>query len=580
MNISTAKNESFDLSTFKIRIEGVDIPDTYQIVSISVKKSINRIPSAQIVLADGDVARQDFVISSGDLFVPGKEIEILAGYHGKNELIFRGMIIEHGISSRIRRSSRLIIKCKDKAVRMTLGRKNEIYKNSKDSDAIEEILDDYELGRAVTETATRHQELVKYAATDWDFMVTRAEKNGLLVVVDNGDVSLFAPDMKKEPVFDLVYGDNIFEFEANIDSRRQVNGVSGVSWDYADQRIIEEEADAPDFEEPGNLPGKDLAKSAPLQRIQLKHSGNLPDQELRAWANTKLLKSRLAKITGRIKTQGFAEIKPGDLISLLGVGARFAGKHLVSGISHSISSTDWETDIQIGLSETWFTDINDINDKQASGLIPSVNGLQIGIVSQLEKDPTGDDRILVKMPVFDADDEGIWARVARLDAGKDRGSFFLPEIGDEVIVGYISDDPRNPVVLGMLNSSAKPAPIEATDDNHEKGFVTRSQMKLAFNDEKKILTLSTPKKKKIEINEDAGTILITDENGNALEMTSNGISITSSGEINISAKKDLNLKGLNLNSEAKTQFSAQGKAGVEIKSSGIAVLKGSLVKIN
>ena len=71
MNVSTARTESPDLSTFKIRIEGDDIPDTYQIVSISVKRTINRIPSAQIVIADGDVAKQDFIISNGDQFLPG-----------------------------------------------------------------------------------------------------------------------------------------------------------------------------------------------------------------------------------------------------------------------------------------------------------------------------------------------------------------------------------------------------------------------------------------------------------------------------------------------------------------------------
>lgn len=580
MNISTSKKESPDISTLKIRIKGDDLPLTYQIVSVLVTRMINKIPSAQIVLADGDVAKQDFEISDGDQFIPGKEIEILSGYHSKDVLIFKGIVIEHGITSRSRKASRLIIKCKDKAVRMTLGRKNVIYKDSKDSDVIEEILDLHHLGKEVTPTITQHGELVKYYATDWDFIATRAEKNGLLVFVDDGKVSLLPPNMKQDPILDLVYGDNIFEFEANIDSRNQVNGVLATSWDYSNQNIIEEEAGPPDFEEPGNLAGKDLAKAAAPEKTELKHSGKIPDQELRAWANIKMLKSRLAKITGRIKIQGFAKIKPGHLITLSGAGARFNGKHFVSGVSHSISLTDWETDVQIGLSENWFTDINDINDRQASGLLPAVNGLQIGVVSQLENDPTGEYRILVKMPVLDVNDEGIWARIARLDAGENRGSFFLPEIGDEVIIGFINDDPRNPVVLGMVNSSAKPAPITASDDNHEKGFVTHSDMKVVFNDDKKSMTLSTPAGKSIVLNDDDGNIVLTDENGNSLEMNSNGISIKSSGEINITAKKDLSLKGLNLTAAANSQFSANGQSGAELTSSATAIIKGSLVKIN
>ena len=83
------------------------------------------------------------------------------------------------------------------------------------------------------------------------------------------------------------------------------------------------------------------------------------------------------------------------------------------------------------------------------------------------------------------DDEGIWARVASLDAGKERGFFFRPEIGDEVVVGFLDEDPRHAVILGMMSSSALPAPMKGSDDNHEKGYVSRSGMRLTFNDDRR-----------------------------------------------------------------------------------------------
>jgi uncharacterized protein involved in type VI secretion and phage assembly len=58
-----------------------------------------------------------------------------------------------------------------------------------------------------------------------------------------------------------------------------------------------------------------------------------------------------------------------------------------------------------------------------SGIIPSISGLHIGKVSQLESDPDGEDRILVQIPIINNEEEGIWARVATLDAGENRGSF-------------------------------------------------------------------------------------------------------------------------------------------------------------
>ena len=84
--------------------------------------------------------------------------------------------------------------------------------------------------------------------------------------------------------------------------------------------------------------------------------------------------------------------------------------------------------------------------------------MQIGVVTRLKNDPDGENRIMVRIPVIHKDDEGAWCRVSFLDAGNERGMFFLPEIGDEVIVGFINNDPRHGVVLGMLNSRAKPAP--------------------------------------------------------------------------------------------------------------------------
>ena len=106
------------------------------------------------------------------------------------------------------------------------------------------------------------------------------------------------------------------------------------------------------------------------------------------------------------------------------------------------------------------------------------------------------------MPLVNNDEDGAWARVASLDAGNERGFFFRPEIGDEVALGFLNDDPRQAVILGMLPSSAKAAPLPGSDDNHEKVYQSRSKMKLYFNDEKKVLRLETPAGNKIVLSED------------------------------------------------------------------------------
>ena len=132
----------------------------------------------------------------------------------------------------------------------------------------------------------------------------------------------------------------------------------------------------------------------------------------------------------------------------------------------------------------------------------------------------------------------------------------------------------------MLHSSAKPAPIEAKDDNHEKGLLTRSKIKLHFDDDKKILTLATPAGKMIVLDEDAGELRLEDENGNKIVMGADGISIESAKDILLKATGDIKAEGVNIEQKSSAQFKLEGGAGIEVKSSAIATIKGSLVKIN
>jgi Rhs element Vgr protein len=263
------------------------------------------------------------------------------------------------------------------------------------------------------------------------------------------------------------------------------------------------------------------------------------------------------------------------------MGDRFNGKALVSGVHHEISSKNWESDISFGLDPAWFGQRQrDLVEAPANGLLPGIGGLHIGLVTALEGDPDGEERIQVRIPMIDPAEEGIWARVSTLDAGEERGSFFRPEIGDEVLLGFLNNDPRNPVVLGMMNSSAKPAPLQASDDNHEKGLFTRSGIKLLFDDDKQTVTLETPNGNKLVLDDDSGAIKVEDENGNLLKMENGGITLESAADINIKASGDVNIEGTNLNGKGSAKAKLEGSAGAELSSGGSTIVKGSMVQIN
>jgi len=577
-----------NVATFRIFSNGEQIPETIGVNSIVISKSVNKIPCATIEMFDGNVAIEDFEHSAGDSFIPGTEIEIKAGYQSIEDTIFKGIIIKHAVKVITDQTSKLIIELRDVSVKMTVGRKNKYFDaDSLDSDIIEEIIDEYGLDKEVEATSVTHKEMVQYYATDWDFILSRAEVNGQLIFVDDGKITVKAPSVSGDPILNLHYGYNIFEFEANMDARDQYTTTKATSWDSVNQEVIESEGADPGLEEQGNLSASDLADVIGLSEWAMQHSGQIPDQEMQAWTDSKLLRSRLAKIRGKVKIIGFSDVKPGDVIELGGFGDRFNGKAFVSAIFHDLApDKKWYTYIEFGLAQQWVADkYDDIIDKPASGLIPAIHGIHQGIVTNISDDPDGEGRIQIKIPIINPEEDGIWARITRQDAGmgdddSPRGLFFNPEIGDEVVVGFFNDDPRDPVILGMLHSSAKPTPYEATEDNFEKGIVTRGQLKVTFNDDLKSITLETPNENKIVLSDDEGAILIEDENGNKIHMSSDGVTIESASDLNLIASGDVIIEGTNINITAQSQFKAEGSGGAELSTSGQAVIKGSIVQIN
>ena len=579
----------YDVSTFKFFSDGQDITNTYDVLSWVVDRVVNRVPTARVVLRDGSASDETFSASQGNDLIPGKKLEIAVGHDSNDRSIFQGLIIKQSLKVGADGNSTLTLDCKDATVKLTIGRHSRYFTNSNDSDAIETIVGQYGgIFKNIGSTPVKHPEIVQYYATDWDFIVSRVEMNGQILIADSGKLTTKTPNTSGKPLITLTYGANLLEFETEMDARSQYQVVKAKSWNYAKQSLIEAESVEPSVNAQGNLSGKALAEVIGLKAWEMSHSGLVQEQELKGWADAQMLKSRLAKIQGRVKTKGYADAKPDSVIKLDGVGDRFNGLAYVSGIRHEVRGGTWDTHMQLGLSPQWFYQDADIVERPASGLLPGVNGLQIGVVVQLKDDPTGEDRILVKVPTINSKANGIWARVATLDAGKNRGSFFRPEIGDEVLLGFLNDDPRDPIVLGMLNSSAKPAPLKASDDNHQKGFFTRSELKLTFDDEKKVISFTTPAGNKLTISDDAKGIKLEDQNQNTFTLDNSGIvmkspkdiTLEATGKIILKATQDISIEGMNVKVKANAQFKAEGSAGAEVSTSAIAILKGSLVKIN
>lgn len=560
---------------FTIKVGGQAMPREHQLVAVSVNATVNRISTAKLVYIDGAAASGQFPLSDSDLLKPGQTVEILAGPGNDPVSLFTGVVIRQGVRVRDSAASQLVVECRHAAMKLSIGERSSDYFDQSDSEVIEALLDAAGVGKDVEATTVKHKQLLQYHSTDWDFLLARARANGQLVWCEGDKVVVRKPAISGATACTLQYGATLLEFEGEIDARLQHPAVKGASWDPAGQELVEVEAASPGFTPPGNLSSADLAGVAD-RALDVLHPA-LSEAEAQAWVDGLALYRRLDQVSGRGKCEGIATVKPGVVVELAGLGRRFNGKALVTGARHEYSLIQgWKTHVQFGGVEL----DPPVAGSSGNSLLPKVSGLQVGVVTSNE-DPDGEHRVRVRLPLLGLSSDGLWARVASLDAGDDRGFFFRPEIGDEVAVGFLGDDPCHPVILGMLHSSAKPAPLEGSDDNHEKMFKSRSGMRVHFDDDKIVMTLDTPAGNSIVLNEDEKSLTLADQNGNKIKLDSDGIHLESAKAVEWKAGTETKMESsTSFEIKAGTELKLEGSASAELAGGGSTKVTGAMVQIN
>ena len=428
-------------------------------------------------------------------------------------------------------------------------------------------------------------------------MLARAEANGLLVIATDGEIAVKAPNVSAAPALEVTYGDDVIEFEAEMDARRQYASVEAVAWDPKTQAVVRGAAAQPAaLNAQGDISSATLAQVVGLPTYVLQTATPLDSASLGGWAKAQQVKAGLARIRGKVKFQGSAKAKVGELIEIKGVGKRYAGKLFVGGLWHEIADGNWLTEAEFGLPPDWFTARADVVAPPAAGWLPGAEGLQVGVVMKLDGDPLGEQRIQVSVPVLEAATAGVWARLAQYYASNTFGAFYLPEIGDEVVLGYFNNDPSHPVILGSLYSS-KHAPAYAIEaPNNTKALVTRSKIKIEINDEDKVITITTPANNKVVLSDKDKSIVLQDQTNNKVTLDTGGITLDSPkdikiiakgsmtldavGKVSISSKADATVAALNITCDAQVGFTGKGAAKAELSASGQTVVSGAMVMIN
>ncbi|TFH37373.1 MAG: hypothetical protein E4G95_04860 [Bacteroidia bacterium] len=287
------------------------------------------------------------------------------------------------------------------------------------------------------------------------------------------------------------------------------------------------------------------------------------------------------------------QLKPGSKVNIKALkigqdGEVDYGEYIITSVSHSCDNTmNYQNNFEGIPAEA---KIPDYTNPHAIPLCES----QSAVVKD-NNDPDKLGRVRVKFFWQEDNVMSPWLRLVNVYSGEDRGFYFIPEIDDEVLVGFEGGNAEKPYVIGSMYHG-KNKPSWNDQDNSFKGILTRSKLKIEFDDKKKIVTIETPAGNRAVLSDDGKSIILHDQNQNKIELTSSGISMDSMKDIKITSKakvtiegtagvdisstSDAKVSGLNIDLNAKVGLTAKGNATAELSAAGQTTVKGAMVMIN
>jgi Rhs element Vgr protein len=610
--------------SLKISCEGRPLPDHMQVLDLELVLAINRVPQATLTLLDGSLPERRFAISDQKLLAPGSRVSIALGYVSKGPLpkrVFDGIVTRHAVTA-TGEGCRLRLQLSDRAIQLTRGRRSAIYSQTKDGEVMRKLIQaaGLRVGR-IAPTPITHPELVQFNVSDWDFLVSRADVLGLAIRVSQGRVSAL-PLALGAPARVLNHGlDDTRELELELDGAQQWASLSVSGWDGGTLKRSQPVRAKAKPLRIGNQSAEALAKAVAGPAATLFHGAPTAPQELQSWADARLAKQRWSLLRGTVTVNGSADLNPLDTVDIKGVGDRFNGRALVSGVIHTFNTDGWNTHLRLGVSAECFARSPDLQEMPAAGLLPAASGLQIGTVQSLKVDPKGELRVRVGLPHMGGNAGELWARLLTPDAGAKRGYVFRPEVGDEVVLGFLNDDPRQPLILGAMFSGKNkpPKPVQEPEKNNNlRAIVSRAGTRIVFDDAAPALRLETTAsgdadgtyKNRISIDEKGKKITIEDQHNNKILLSDQGIALSSAKDISLTAKGEVsikgekavlvdgktttlkaqqleakgaakvNVKGAQLELSADATLTLKGGAKTALTSDAMVEIKGALVKIN
>ena len=509
-----------------------------------------------------------------------------------------------------------VIRGYDQAHRLFRGRRTETYTQVTASDVATTVARRAGLKIGdVQSTSTVHDQLSQGGTSDWAFLEHLARQVGYEIAVRDGAFTFGKPTPASDapapggqtdanPLV-LKGGTDLLRFRSVVTSADQVKQVEVRGWDVAAKKALV--STAPAQTKSAQLPTLDPQKIAAVFGDPVY---TLTDEAYRSQAEVDTAAGALAEsIAGAFAefegvARGNPKLRANAAISIENVGDPFDGKYIITSSRHRY---DPVTGYTTSLAVTGRQNRSLLGLTAGSGAAQRIPGLVNAIVSDAN-DPQKQGRVRVKLPWLGPDYVSDWARTLQVGAGKDRGFMVVPEVDDEVLVGFEHGHLDRPYVLGGLYNGIDTPPTDNPVDLVDSGsgalnrrsWVSRlgHRIDLLDQDGKKAGIQVSSKDNKLQVVLDAvgttvtvhsdGTVTVEGKQGITIDAASSKLSLKAgqiemsatsgvkidggSGSVDVNAGGQLSLKGVTTTLE--------GSAQTQVKAGSMLQIQGALVKIN
>jgi len=488
----------------------------------------------------------DLQFTDSPLFDVGKTVEIYMGYADELEPMMLGEITAISPSFPQGGAPTISITGYDKSHRMRHNSPSRFtFKYMNDSLIAAQIAAENLLIPVIDPAPMPPRESVQQTSSDWALLKELADRNFFRVYVYWDKLYFRFPRPQTEMVT-LEWGKNLCSFNPRLSTSAQfgIQIIRGYDYKLA-QKIV---AILPAVSLGSDLDSltERLGSSFIDQLVQFGRNV-IRDQPVDNFIDATILaKSILKQILeglyeGSGSCIGLPKLRAGDTVNVVGVGKRFSGNYTLSKVTHTINESGYQTSFEV--TQRFSTDLLQLLRKEISET-PSPNrqepssGVVIGKVEN-NVDPEGLGRVQLSFPHLSDVNLSNWARIATLMAGgglaDSWGTYFLPDIGDEVLVVFEQGNINQPIVIGSLWNGLSRPPEKNLGLNEKKVIKTRSGHTITFNDMTGL-----------------EEIMIKHKIGSSIKLSSTGeISIDALTNLNLKAAGDIILDATNVNVTVK-----------------------------